>query len=71
MKCLICGQETISYPHPKFDMLFYECESCQFIFKDEMNHPSERQELEKYDEHQNSDENTGYVNFLTNFIDSA
>ena len=71
MKCLICGNDTISYPHPKFDMLFHECEHCQSIFKDEKNYPSEDLEFKKYEEHQNDDQNLGYVNFLTNFIDSA
>ncbi len=71
MKCLICGKDTISYPHPKFDILFHECGNCQFIFKDEKNYPSKELEFEKYEEHQNDDGNLGYVNFLTNFIDSA
>jgi len=71
MRCLICGNDTISYPHPKFDMLFHECEHCQFIFKNVKNYPSEELEFQKYEEHQNDDGNLGYVNFLTNFIDSA
>jgi SAM-dependent methyltransferase len=71
MKCLICGHETISYPHPKFNMFFHECERCQFIFKDEKNYPSIELEFQKYEEHQNDDDNQGYINFLTNFIDSA
>ena len=71
MKCLICGHETFSYPHPKFNMIFHECEQCQFIFKDEKNYPSLELEFQKYEEHQNDDDNQGYINFLTNFIDSA
>lgn len=69
--CKICGTPTISYQHPKMNMLFHECPFCELIFKDDSNHISKEKELEKYDQHQNSDDNLGYVNFLTNFIDSA
>lgn len=69
--CKICGHDTISYRHPKFDILFHECPNCEFIFKDEKNHSSREEEIRKYDEHQNSIQNIGYVNFLTDFIESA
>ena len=69
--CRICGTPTQSFKHPKMDILFHECPFCELIFKDESNHISKEKELEKYDMHQNGDDNLGYVNFLTNFIDSA
>lgn len=71
MKCKICGHDTISYKHPRFDMLFHECSFCEFIFKDEKNYVSKEKEIKKYDEHQNSIQDLGYVNFLTDFIESA
>ncbi len=69
--CKICGQPTISYEHPRFDMIFHECLSCEFIFKDKKNYISKHEELKKYEEHHNSEENIGYVNFLNNFLDAA
>jgi SAM-dependent methyltransferase len=69
--CKICGNETISYQHPKFNMTFHECKHCEFIFKDQSNYLSLDEELNAYNYHQNDDDNIGYVNFLTNFIDAA
>ena len=69
--CKICGTPTISFKHPKLDILFHECPFCELIFKDPANQVSMEMELAKYDQHQNGDDNLGYVNFLTNFIDSA
>jgi SAM-dependent methyltransferase len=71
MKCLICNQDVISYKHNKFDILFHECFTCELIFKDETNYPSINLELKQYNFHQNDIDNIGYVNFLTNFIDTA
>ncbi len=69
--CIICGHETTSFKHPRFDIVFHECDFCEFIFKDEKNHITHDEELMVYDLHQNSIENIGYVNYLNNFIDTA
>jgi len=71
MKCKICGSDTISYVHPKFHTLYHECENCEFIFKDPKHYVSIKEELEKYEQHHNNLENIGYVNYLTDFIESA
>jgi hypothetical protein len=70
--CKLCNsKKVITYKHPKFDMLFQECLNCQAIYKDDSQCLSEEDEKKIYDLHENSIENQGYVNFLTNFIDSA
>ncbi|MFU8793237.1 MAG: class I SAM-dependent methyltransferase [Acholeplasmataceae bacterium] len=71
MTCIICGSQTISYQHPKFDMHFHECLTCEAIFKDAKDHITPTDEKNVYDLHENSIENRGYVNYLTNFIESA
>ncbi|PKK94059.1 MAG: class I SAM-dependent methyltransferase [Tenericutes bacterium HGW-Tenericutes-6] len=71
MKCKICGHETIAYKHPRFEMLFHECPFCEFIFKDDTLYPDMNTEEKMYDFHQNSLEDQGYVNFLTNFVDTS
>lgn len=70
-ECKICGHDTISYHHPKTNVLFHECLHCEFIFKDEKYYVSKEKELKKYDEHNNSLQDIKYVNFLTDFIESA
>jgi SAM-dependent methyltransferase len=71
MKCLICNENVTSFKHHKFDMLFHECKHCELIFKDVSNYPSKEIELKQYNFHQNDFQNKGYINFLTNFVDSA
>ncbi len=71
IKCKICGNDTISYEHPKSHILFHECKNCEFIFKDEKHYISELDEIRNYDLHNNSIEDVGYVNYLTDFIESA
>lgn len=69
--CKICGRETITWIHPRTNALFHKCESCELITKDESLYVSLEEEKEKYDEHQNDEENIGYVNYLFNFFEAA
>jgi SAM-dependent methyltransferase len=69
--CKICGKETTHFRHPKFDIIFHECDYCKFLFKDELMYLSREEELKVYERHENTIENIGYVNYLNNFIDTA
>jgi hypothetical protein len=70
-RCIICKEKTHAFYHPKTQVLFHECPSCEVIYKDQLHYPTRLQEKKTYDDHHNSTENIGYVNFLNNFIDSA
>jgi SAM-dependent methyltransferase len=52
-------------------MTFHECLHCEVIYKDEKDKISLEDENKVYELHENSIENEGYVNFLSNFVDSA
>lgn len=70
--CKLCNDKhIITYKHPIFNMLFHECVKCQAIYKDSDNLVSEDKEKLIYDQHQNSMDNIGYVNYLKNFLDAA
>lgn len=69
--CLICGHQTTSFRHPRFDLLFHECPSCEVIFKDQTHHITMDAERKVYDLHQNDINNQGYVTYLTDFIEKA
>ncbi len=69
--CIICKGKTQAFHHPKTHILFHECPFCEVIYKDKIHYPTYLQEKKTYDDHHNSTENIGYVNFLNNFIDSA
>ena len=53
----------------KAQMLYYHCTACEYIFK----HPSVYQELadqkERYDLHENEEENEGYRAYFKRFLD--
>jgi SAM-dependent methyltransferase len=69
--CILCSHETKSFIHPKFGIKFHQCPSCELIFKDASHYVNEADELKVYLRHQNSLDNLGYVNYLTNFIEQG
>ena len=70
--CELCGSnQLVHYQHPKFHMLFHECLNCEAIFKDIAHKITEKEELKVYNQHENSIDNIGYVNFLTNFLEGT
>ena len=70
-KCKICGFNTRKFYDNQFDISYYHCGKCDFISMDEdaIIHP--REEKDKYDEHENTYENEGYVNYLRDFLDRS
>jgi len=49
----------------------YHCSSCELIFKDEDAIVSPEKELKVYRQHNNSEENAGYVAMFQDFIDKT
>ncbi|UFS63419.1 class I SAM-dependent methyltransferase [Sulfurimonas sp. HSL-3221] len=68
-KCPLCQTPSPSFRDRQLDCLTYHCPHCELLFKEENAHPSEAQERKKYDEHNNSIENEGYVAMFEAFID--
>ena len=69
--CVLCGSKTNAFKHPRFHMLFHACPSCGLIAKDASLFIESSEEVNIYLTHQNSLDNIGYVNYLTNFIEQA
>jgi len=69
--CILCNHETTSFTHEKFGIVFHECPHCELIYKDSSSYINESDELKVYLKHQNSLENIGYVNYLTNFLEQG
>ncbi len=49
----------------------YHCKACEFIFKDEEAIISDDKELKVYQQHNNTEENLGYVAMFQDFIDKT
>lgn len=71
MNCKICGSPTRKFYDQQFDDDFYYCEVCEFIAKDESKILDVKVEKSKYDAHQNTFENEGYVNMFRGFLDKT
>lgn len=70
MKCQICKtkiNENIIYSN----RFFYYCHNCELIFQEKSQKLSENDEKKRYLFHNNTLENTGYINFLNQFINSC
>ncbi|HIP18532.1 MAG TPA: class I SAM-dependent methyltransferase [Sulfurovum sp.] len=69
MRCNICDEPTMMFMNEKQQMLYYHCSNCEYIFK----HPSVYKEIndqkERYDLHENEDDNEGYRAYFKRFLD--
>ncbi len=68
--CLICTSTTHKIQHPTFGT-YFECDTCEFIFKSRTEIISNEVEKHIYDQHNNSIDQEGYVDFLYGFLHNA
>lgn len=68
-KCPLCRSELIELFFQDKRREFCRCSTCGQIYVPEKYHLSDSGEKARYDLHQNSPENLGYVKFLTDFVE--
>jgi len=68
LKCKLCGNKA---ERRQDDRRFFQCQICGLIFKDEKYILTADAEKMRYQEHNNSIENEGYVNMFRQFLDKA
>lgn len=66
--CTICSSDTTVLHDPQLKVFYHVCDHCGFIYKDPQFHLSHEQELEEYNQHDNSFESKGYVAMFERFI---
>lgn len=71
MKCKICGSETEKIYHPRWGHKYHYCKYCDFIAKDESELISQEEELQIYNQHNNSIEDPKYVAYFYKFLKEA
>ena len=71
MNCKICQEPTTSFYDDYMKCQTYHCRACEFIFKDEEAIISHDKELKVYQQHNNTEENLGYVAMFQDFIDKT
>lgn len=66
--CMLCSNQIAFYKIGKKNS-FFACPDCELVFKPSEARPSAKQEKARYDTHQNTIENNGYVQFLKPVMD--
>lgn len=69
--CKICGSETREFYDKNFDVHYYQCCRCEFIFRDESALISVDEEKEDYDRHNNTYEDQYYTDMFRNLLDTC
>lgn len=64
MICKLCGKNSVDKLCENSSREFYHCTFCELIFVPEMYHLNIQEEKTRYDLHDNSMDNKGYVNYL-------
>jgi len=67
--CKLCQSSTNSMKDVKKELIYYRCGTCGFVFLDDKHMLDKVEEKNKYDQHNNSLENEGYVQMFEDFID--
>lgn len=69
VKCKICGSSTERIFDRQFEIDYFHCKKCDFLFMDDSKVISPEGEKNLYCNHNNSLENVGYVNMFRDFIE--
>jgi SAM-dependent methyltransferase len=67
--CLICETKVTEFTQLKNSKIYWHCQNCFFIKLDPRFHLDSIKEKARYDKHENSIDDRGYVETLEKFID--
>lgn len=70
-KCAFCGHKTTAFYDEWLKQTAWRCQACHAVFKDPKVYLSSTLEKARYDTHNNTIDNEGYVQYLTTFMDQA
>lgn len=69
MNCHICDKTTASFHHEKTDITYYYCKACQYIFKSPECYQDLSCQKERYNLHENDENDAGYQAYFQRFLD--
>lgn len=69
--CLICQGALKAIDDTCLNQTAWRCKACHAVFKAPQHRLTKKHEKARYDTHQNTRDNEGYVNFLTHFMVQA
>ncbi len=68
LHCPLCHTQQTSHFHNSENRQYHHCHQCDLVFVPEVYFVSTQEEKAKYDHHQNSLQNEGYVAFLNRLL---
>ncbi len=69
MNCHICDKATESFVHEKTNITYYHCKSCEYIFKSPECYQDFDAQKERYNLHENNENDEGYKAYFQRFLD--
>ncbi len=69
MNCHICNRPTESFVHEKTNITYYHCKCCEYIFKSPECYQDLSKQKERYNLHENDEEDEGYKAYFQRFLD--
>jgi len=69
MNCHICNQHTASFSDEKTDITYYHCKTCEYIFKSPKYYQDFDAQKERYNLHENNENDEGYKAYFQRFLD--
>jgi len=69
MTCHICNSPTESFVHEKTNITYYHCKCCEYIFKSPECYQDLSKQKERYNLHENDEEDEGYKAYFQRFLD--
>jgi len=69
LKCHICSKPTVAFTHEKTNITYYHCKVCEYIFKSPEYYQDLEMQKERYNLHENNEEDAGYIAYFQRFLD--
>ncbi len=69
MDCHICNQTVESFIDEKTDIFYYHCKECEYIFKSPECYHDLTTQKERYNLHENDENDEGYKAYFQRFLD--
>jgi len=69
MDCQLCNQMCSFFVHEKTAIRYHYCNHCQYIFKDPQNFQDLQTQKQRYNLHENNEDDEGYQAYFQRFLD--
>ena len=69
MDCHICNRNCYAFLHEKTNITYYHCKECEYIFKSPECYQDLTTQKERYNLHENDENDEGYKAYFQRFLD--